>query len=172
MWSNSPGTYSVMPQVNLIDWSFSPPHAYVKPPEKFRSSKKPMYMCIAKDLAKMARLRLLDTKTYLHDVRQKITNTKAQNNHKPSLKSMCRRQKRKLCTLLKQNSNLRAKVGPHFHFDCMCIWSILILFDGCFCICIWNMLLLIVYGWLPNKRMLWTVIRTGDYSRGCRSLRK
>ena len=64
---------------------------------------------IAQELLKMARLRLLDLRSYADTVAKKKIRTKTNNNVlKPQEKY--RKVKRKLCTVLKQRDLLRAKV--------------------------------------------------------------
>ena len=64
---------------------------------------------IAQELLKMARLSLLDLRSYADTVAKKKIRTKAKNNVlKP--KEKYRKVKRKLCTVLKQRDLLRAAV--------------------------------------------------------------
>lgn len=70
-----------------------------------------MDVSIARELATMGRLRVLDIDTYRDSVAKKKAASKAQNNaDKPTLKQVARRRKRQLCRALKQNDRLRSKV--------------------------------------------------------------
>ena len=66
---------------------------------------------IAKDLSKMARLRLLDTEAYADEVNAKKIRARKKNTAgQPTTKSQLRKAKRRLCSYKKQNDILRADV--------------------------------------------------------------
>ena len=79
---------------------------------------------IARELSRMASIRVLDTVSYRHTVSQKKSASATSKAEGPTLKQLARSRKRKLCRALKRNEMLRSKVRlMHVCSNCIVYYS-------------------------------------------------